>query len=175
MFRLLRMFVRLTLLLAFCATNRLALAACPHCGGNVPCHSVCRLVCEEKKVEVVCWGCQVEEFCLPGPSHPGCQHAETVCDFCDEAAEKNPTHSKPKLFVWTDWIPGCATVHTRKKLMKRTITRTVPSYKWVLEDICDQCESKLPQAPVPATASIPAPPQLAAPVKVLPVVREQTK
>ena len=52
------------------------------CGG--PCKKVCRLVCEEKKVEVVCWGCKCEDFCVPGPGCPTCEHCKCVCQTCDE-------------------------------------------------------------------------------------------
>ena len=49
---------------------------CAHCGCANSCQKVCRLVCEEKKVDVLCWGCKCENFCVPGPSKPGCQHCE---------------------------------------------------------------------------------------------------
>jgi len=45
-----------------------------------------------------------------------------------------------KPFVWTEWIPSdCASIFTRKKLMKKTVTKSVPSYKWVVEDCCPSC------------------------------------
>ena len=45
--------------------------------------------------------------------------------------------SQSKDFVWYDWEPGCAKhIHTKKKLMKRTISKTIPGFKWVVEDLC---------------------------------------
>ena len=35
--------------------------ACAHCGCCCSCQKVCRLVEEEKKVEIVCWGKKCEE------------------------------------------------------------------------------------------------------------------
>ena len=55
---------------------------CSHCGGCCACEKVCRLVCEEKEVEVICWGCLCEDFCLPEPSEPCCKHCKTVCADC---------------------------------------------------------------------------------------------
>jgi hypothetical protein len=47
-------------------------------------------------------------------------------------------------------MPGSAKVHTKKKLMKKTVTKKVPSHKWVVEDLCDNCaqHSQTPIAPV---------------------------
>ena len=71
---------------------------CAHCGCQAECRKVCRLVCEEKKVEVFCWGCKCEEFCVPCHSKTGCQHCETVCDDC-EKCEPGVPQSEPKRFV----------------------------------------------------------------------------
>lgn len=111
---------------------------CKLCGCSAPCQKVCRLVCEEKKVEVVCWGCQCEDFCVPGRSRHGCRHCESVCDTCkDDTVSK--VCSLPKKFVWTEWFPGGAHTYTKKKLMKKTVTVKVPSHKWVTEDLCSDC------------------------------------
>jgi hypothetical protein len=134
--------------------------SCDMCKSSAPCNKVCRLVREEKKIEVTCWGCECEEFCVPGPSKPGCTHCEKVCEFCEKDSE---TVTRPKKFVWTNWIPGCADMHTRKKMMKRTIIKTVPSYKWVVEDLCESCHASLPSdetrpdAPVKLAGVVPSP------------------
>jgi len=160
------------LALVLLATAVLAVAAkageglfghCAHCGCQENCCKVCRLVCEEKKVEVVCWGCECEDFCVPGPSKPGCKHCEIVCDEC---AADSKVHSHAKKFVWTEWIPGCAEIHTKKKLMKKTIVKKVPSYKWVVEDLCKDCEAKAPAAPIQPGMVVPKPPMMAAKLKV---------
>lgn len=130
---------------------------CQHCGCSNGCQKVCRLVCEEKKVEVVCWGIQSEDVCLPCPSEPGCTHCEPVC-------EKDPNGkvcTAPKKFVWTEWIPNCkAKLYTKNKLMKKTVTKTVPSYKWVVEDLCPKCTEEAPRPKVNDQAEIPAPPKV---------------
>jgi hypothetical protein len=131
---------------------------CAHCGCNTGCQKVCRLVCEEKKVDVVCYGCQCEHFCVPGPSCPSCQHCETVCAACDPSGGFKSPIAAPKRFVWSEWIPGYANIFTKKKLMKKTETVTVASYKWVVEDVCPQCDVKSAGADIPPGADIPSPP-----------------
>jgi len=118
---------------------------CAHCGCQASCQKVCRLVCEEKKVPITCFGCKCEDFCIPGHSKTGCQHCETVCDEDAVDCDAPCTHSKN--FVWTEWMPGCAKLHTKKKLMKKTITKKVPTYKWVVEDLCGPCQVRAAAAP----------------------------
>jgi hypothetical protein len=134
---------------------------CAHCGGCSECQKVCRLVCEDKKVDVVCWGCVCEDFCLPKHNKPRCEHCKWVCAKCDEPCNPDAPHVEPKRFVWTDWIPGCATMHTRTKLMKKTESVTVPSFKWVVEDLCPKCESNCTVAAVGPNDDVPAPPAVA--------------
>lgn len=129
---------------------------CAHCGCAEGCQKICRLVCETKKVITVCWGCQSEDFCVPGRSTPNGKQCEMVCEEC---ADPKAPSVQPKKFVWTEWIPsGTAKVYTRHKLMKRTITKTVPSYKWVVEDLCPQCEANSPSVDVPPGTNIPPAP-----------------
>ncbi len=139
---------------------------CAHCGCQAASQNVCRLVKEEKKVEIVCWGCQSEDFCVPGPSKPGCKHCEFVCHDCEENADPNAVQSKAKKFVWTEWIPGCsAKVYTKKKLMKKVITKKVPGYKWVVEDLCSQCDANCVGATVAPGDQLPTPPVAGAKLK----------
>ena len=79
---------------------------CAECGAEAPCKKMCRLVCEEKKVEVVCWGCKCEDFCVPGPGCPTCQHCNCVCQSCGEGAASSKVCSEPKRFFWYDWRPA---------------------------------------------------------------------
>jgi hypothetical protein len=137
---------------------------CSHCGCANCCQKVCRLVCEEKKVDIICWGCKCEDFCLPSPSKPGCTHCEEVCAACEDPCDCTKPHAKVKKFVWTDWIPGCATIHTKKKLMQKVITKKAPSYKWVVEDLCAECEAKAKSASVEPGAMIPPLPDVDAKV-----------
>jgi hypothetical protein len=141
------------------AQTAIAGDCCGHCGGCCACQKVCRLVCEDKKVEVICWACLCEDFCLPGPGEPGCKHCKTVCADCDACVPGAP-HVEPKRFVWREWIPGCARMFTRKKLYKKIETVTVPSYRWVVEDLCPHCESCCDVAAVDVAteAALPPPP-----------------
>lgn len=149
-------------------TDRASAQSCQQCGCQTDCQKVCRLVCETRKVEITCWSCKVEEFCIPGPSKPGCKHQELVCDSCGEGHDPTSPVAMPKRFVWTEWIPGCATVQTKKKLMKRTVIKTIPSYKWVVEELCDQCESNLPPVTIDHDAAAPPPPKIDAATRLLP-------
>lgn len=112
---------------------------CDKCGAEAPCKKVCRLVCEEKKVEVVCWGCKCEDFCVPGPGCPTCEHCQCVCKTCGDGAPSSKVCSEPKRFVWYDWRPSFAQMYTKTRLMRRTEMVKVPTYKWVVEDVCCNC------------------------------------
>ncbi len=104
------------------------------CGGR----KVCRLVCEVKEVEVTCWACKCENFCVPGPSKVRCKHCEPACT---EPGSHCPcqTSPKPKKFIWFSWCPGCAKVKTKKRLLKRTVIKEIPTYKWVVVNYCPSC------------------------------------
>lgn len=98
---------------------------CHHCGCHTKCKKVCRLVCGTKKETKTEYACECEDFCVPGPSHKlGYLHE------CDEHGHK---HRKPI------WNPTCAKVHTRKKLVKKEVTKEVPDYQWVVEEYCCIC------------------------------------
>lgn len=112
---------------------------CADCGCRTGVTKVCRRVPEQKKVSVTCWGCKEDDFCIPGASTPNCEHCEDVCRPNDGCC----LHGCTRSFVWTEWLPSnCAKIFTKKKLMKRTITKTVPSYKWVVEELCPACCEK---------------------------------
>ncbi len=147
--------------LCFAARGFAGDCCCAHCGCNQSCQKVCRLVCEEKKVEVIYWGCLCEDFCLPKHNKPGCEHCEMVCADCDEPCVEGAPYVMPKRFVWTEWIPGCATMHSRKKLYKKADSVTVKSFKWVVEDLCSHCEANCGAAVVGPEDTVPAPPEVA--------------
>jgi hypothetical protein len=44
--------------------------------------------------------------------------------------------------------------------MKKTVTKTIPSFKWVVEDLCTECEAKTQDAVVPPGVTIPPPPKV---------------
>lgn len=152
-------------LLAFCVVaggTSLAVAGklcCSHCGRDSGCRKVCRLVCEDRKITKVCWGRQCEDFCVPGPTWCGKKHCEMVCTECANPNDPKAVTTGPSPLVWRDWIPGrCACVHTRARLMKKTVTKTVPSYKWQVEYLCAGCEEGCTPVTHPADALIPPPP-----------------
>jgi hypothetical protein len=140
---------------------------CARCGCKDSCEKVCRLVCEEKKVDVICWGMKCEDFCVPGPSKPCCKECDLVCDDCEKKHKEGDPVAKPKRFVWRDWIPSThANIYTKMKLMQRIDTKKVPSYKWVVEDLCKKCESKTESASVEPGAQIPPAPDVDAKILV---------
>jgi hypothetical protein len=125
------------------------------------------LVCEEKQVEVVCWGCKHEDFCLPGPSCRGARHCETVCDTCGDK-ESEGICVEPQEKIWYEWIPGLsAKKYTKAKLMRGVTTIKVPSHKWVLEEMCADCVAKHQPPTVPPGSQLPAQPAVARHVIVL--------
>lgn len=91
--------------------------------------AVCKLVRTTKTIETVCYGCESEKICIPGPSQR--------CGTCRQQACRCDCRS---LLVWTKWIPGCAQVVRRKTLKKYVVTKEVPSYKWVVVPAC-QCDA----------------------------------
>jgi hypothetical protein len=133
--------------------------SCAHCGCRSECMKVCRLVPEEKKVEILCYGVKCEDFCVPNHGCRDCRHCDPVCDDCENCKPDEP-RSKPKYFIWFDWIPNGAKMYTRHKLMRKSETAKVPSYKWVVEDMCPDCAAKFVDdvpmvAEAPATADAP--------------------
>ncbi len=127
----------LALLLGLCVPAAWAGDRCCQCGNDCGVRKVCRLVCEEKKVEEICYTCECEDYCLPPPSHRGCLHEDHICVETDcESCERSPRCR----IEWFDWTPkGCAKLRTRNKLVKYVVEKKVPSYKWVVEDLCDDC------------------------------------
>ena len=149
------LFLALVIALSFVTFAHAGKRHCAHCGRHACCEKVCRLVREDKKVEIVCWGCECEDFCVPGHSEPGCKHCKTVCASCGGDGEPC---AEPKRFVWTEWVPGCATIFTKKKLMKKTVTEKVPSFTWVVEDLCSHCEDECECAAIEPDTALPPPP-----------------
>lgn len=130
---------------------------CALCGKSEAQTKVCRLVCEEKKITVTCWSCETEDFCLQGPNWPTCRNVDVACGELDPEGECANPH--PKLFVWSVWKPlTCPKLMTKKKLQKKLVTKKVPSYKWVVEDLCQACESEVEVTPVPKGVLIPPAP-----------------
>ena len=107
---------------------------CDDCGCDANCCKVCRLVPSTKKVTTPEYKCECEDFCVPGPSQ------RTVCH--DECGRKK--------IVYT---PTCAEVRTRKKLVKTENTKTVPTTKWVVENLCPKCAAHKADGPLSSDAT----------------------
>ncbi len=141
------------------AVARASEGCCSHCGcSSNRCRKVCRLVSEDRKITTTCWGMECEDFCVPGPSTPECKHCEMVCK---NGPDDKQVCGQPKRLVWTSWRPGCGQeIHTKRKLMKKTVTKKVPSFKWVVEDLCVECTAKCEPISVPTGIKIPSPPNV---------------
>lgn len=145
------------ILIAAATATKAGNHGCARCGREQSCQKVCRLVREEKKVNIVCWGCKCEDFCLPGHSDRDCKHCEAVCE--TDECNQDGVCSKAKPFVWYDWLPGCSKgIATKNKLMKKTVVKTIPSYKWIVEDLCSQCLKQCDGGAPPTGTPIPPPP-----------------
>lgn len=129
------------LIVATCVAPRLMFAGdgcCAKCGCQCEPTRVCRVIEDERKVSVVCWGMEEEPVCVPGRSIRGCKNCEDVCE-----SDGCCLHGCPRKLVWRDWLPGnCAKIYTHKKLMKKTVAKTVPAFEWVVADVCPQCAAK---------------------------------
>lgn len=146
----------LVMIMAFTATAGAEDGCCAHCGCTAQCHKVCRLVCEDRKVEKTCWGCICEDFCVPCAGTPVCKHCEDVCESCGDPDDPKVPFARARKLIWHDWTPNGATMYTKKKLMRKVVTKKVPGYKYVVEDLCDACaakqEAEAETAPMPAAA-----------------------
>lgn len=141
-----------------------AIGACALCGHHGPCNKVCRLKCEDKKVEVICWGLKRENFCVNGCSKRCEKHCEIICEECNHVDPYEQASFGPKKFVWSDWIPRhCAKMYTKNKLVKKTVTKKIPTYKWVVEDLCPHCELKTNNTEVTPVSTVPPPQATALP------------
>ena len=125
------------LLSAFCAlligvsSPALAQDCCQRCQQKCCCESCCHLVCEMKPVKKTTYTCECEDFCIPGPSKR-CLN----CDSDDCAKDCKGDDCCHKKY---SWIPTCAKLCHRKKLVKHEETVMQPTYKWVTETLCPKC------------------------------------
>jgi hypothetical protein len=149
---------------------------CDCCGKYGDCCTICVLECKEKEVEVICWKCECEDFCLPGPCHLGCKVCEHPCggDGGKAGSELNSAghswlgrlcdHCVPRPLIYHEECPGCPTHHCKKKLLKKVTKVKVPTYSWKVQSCCEACDKAgaFPGAEVPEGAEIPAPPPIEA-------------
>lgn len=78
---------------------------CDQCGDDM----VCKLVKTTKKIKVICYGCECDTVCIPGPSSKCTEHCETICKGGKNCSDKCTCGKSPVCTLkWTEWIPGCA-------------------------------------------------------------------
>ncbi len=134
-------------------TDPAACQHCRHCGSADGCLT-CRLVPADKKLKVNCFAAECKPLCLPGPSQRGCRNVD-----CVDCSQEGVSCSQKKV-VWYDWCAGDAKLKTPKHLMKKSVEKKVPSYKWVVENLCDKCQTECQQQTAPAPADAPPPPKV---------------
>lgn len=129
------------------ANSAVAGPLCCRCGCPDNCCKVCRPVPDTKEVKKVCWDVKCEDICIPGRS---------CC--CGEVCKQD------ECGCWTYkiWKPNCGHVKTRKVLVKKEVTRKVPSTKWVVEDVCQHCRTP-EDCDLPADGKLPSDDASAAP------------
>jgi hypothetical protein len=121
--------------------------ACSHCGCTTHCRAVCRCVPSTEEKKETCFECKCEDFCVPGPSI-----------FCGRKCEAMPLPESecgcPQncCISWNVWKPRCAQVRTKRVLVVHEVKKEVPSHKWEVEYLCDECRQCCADA-VPATTN----------------------
>ncbi len=119
--------------------------ACAHCGVHSHCRAVCRCVPSTEEKKEVCFECRCEDFCIPGPSI-----------WCGRKCEAMPLPENqcgcPQncCISWNVWKPRCAEVRTKRVLVIHEVKKEVPSFKWEVEYLCDECQRCCAEA-APAT------------------------
>jgi hypothetical protein len=94
-------------------------------------------------VPKITYTCECEDFCVPGVSKR--------CGTITETDEHGCEHCKP------NYVPQCARVRTRTKLVKHVTEKEVQSYRWVVEYVCDSCASRCAECAAGAPAKGAAP------------------
>jgi hypothetical protein len=84
---------------------------------------------EVKKVSKPVYECECEDFCVPGKSE--------CCIGCDECGRRK--------LIYT---PTCGCVRTRVKLVKKSETKEVKTFKCVVVDMCARCAQQCNAQPV---------------------------
>ena len=100
--------------------------------------NVCQLQKTTIKKKVICYGCKCEDFCVPGKSSTcrdglcGCSCKSKDRCGCKGKCSCGCDHAPYCKVCVKEWTPGCATLMTRKKLVKYEKTVEVPGWKWVV-------------------------------------------
>ena len=130
-------------------------------GGDGCCSdNVCKLVKTEIEKKVICYGCKCEDFCVPGKSSTcrdglfGCSCKSKDRCSCKGKCSCGCEHAPYCNVCVKQWEPGCATLKTRKKLVKYEKTVKVPGWKWVVVKGTKGGECATLTKPAPAGAMI---------------------
>ncbi|HVX59935.1 MAG TPA: hypothetical protein VHC19_05030 [Pirellulales bacterium] len=115
---------------------------CQHCDSCQNCRKVCRLICGKKEVVKPVYSYDRDYFCIPERSEK-----------CGEAWTCNFLGMKCRRPVYK---PTCASVHSKRVLVKKEVVKEVPEYRWVVEDVCCRCGERIDGTQRPATAPKPA-------------------
>jgi hypothetical protein len=117
---------------------------CNDCGCQCDCCKVCRCVPTTKKVTKICYGCECEDFCVPGPSKIcgyKCPEPDPCGCTCGGALFQQLHDHFHYLHKEPIWQPTCAEVRTRSRLVKKEVVKEVPSWKWEVVDLCPHCKA----------------------------------
>jgi hypothetical protein len=99
----------LAMLIGLVSQAAFAHSKCSKCGCGENIRKVCKAVPETKKIKETKWECKCEEICIPG---------RTLTHDCQ------PTCGRPRMVT---------------KLVKKEVTKEVPSFKWVTTYVCGNC------------------------------------
>ena len=147
----------LVLAFAIAVPASAGVGCCDRCG-YTDSHKVCRLKCTYKEVKVTCWSSECKDFCVPGPCPLLCRDCDgrkgDSCDTCAGACDDGCADCG----AGKRGAPRHARIRTKKSLRKKVVTKKVPIYEWVIEDLCGDCDARADTPTVPATAVIPKPP-----------------
>jgi len=154
-------------------------SCCADCGCNQHCRKVtCQIICDYEEVEIKCWDCKCEDFCLPIPvlgsclngcgksgCDPSCKNGSCGAGGCDVGCGSGCGSSCGAKGHCGNGqchpAVTCGHPRTKKKLMLRTVTVKKPVYKCVTKYLCGGCaveaETVAPEASVPAPVPAPAP------------------
>ena len=138
------------------------------CWDRPTCGKVCKLVCKEKTLTAVGYGCKCNTIAVPCPSCEGCKHCccqccppdacgpcgtdkgDVCCGPCCPCCEAAPAKIT---FCWHDFFTcGGACPRTVKVLTKYQAEKKICWYHWEVVDACSCCG---PQAAAPADSKCP--------------------
>ncbi len=131
------------------------------------CGTTCKIVCEMKKIKKTVWAVECEQICVAEPNCDGCCKSKCGCNGCCEDGCCGDKCCDPCAALLNRPLvkPKCCKVHCRKKLIKKTVTCEVPTYKCIIVpcssacgECCDDHEAQAPKQEKSAIKAAPLPP-----------------